>query len=304
MSGNRRLDLALSKLKSLPRTPASSFKTIVYAAAAGGAAVLFMICIDVLFSSTFISFSARSTGFFPGRKLCHGNGVLPCGGHPDLEVRAGRSGQRRVPQLKAAYWKEVGYVPWRSVVVRFIAGVLSIGAGASLGRGGHDPHRRRGGLERVRGYFGTPVRQRRSAVVVGASASIAAAFNAPLAAIAFILEEIVGDINSRFVGRIVLSSVIGAFVVFALVGSQPAFRLLLESVSILTYLIVPVVALVASLLGVVFQRVGGPLPPRAGEKTCQSARMAEALLRRVPGLGDRGGVLLFHRQGGDIRLGL
>jgi len=243
----------LERLKDLPDNSRVLLQTVLYGAVAGAVSVFFMMCINFLFTNTFIAFATRSLGFFltasfmvvMGSSLLVG--ILISRYAPD-EAGSG------IPQLKAAYWKEVGYVPWLPVLVKFIAGVLSIGGGASLGREGPTIYIGGGIASNVSGYFGTPARQRRSAIIVGASAGIAAAFNAPLAAIAFILEEIVGDINSRFVGRIVLSSVVGAFVVFAIIGEQPAFRLpIVDYISPLHYLIVPIVAIIASLVGVVFQ---------------------------------------------------
>jgi CIC family chloride channel protein len=221
---------------------------------AGISAICFMTAINYMYVHTFITFSKHSKIFFLVASFCLmvGSslivGVLLHKFNPD----AAGSG---IPQLKAAYWKDLGYVPWRSVVLKFIAGVLSIGGGASLGREGPTVYMGGGIASNIAGIMGTPIRQRRSAAVVGASAGLAAAFNAPLAAITFILEEFVSDINNRFIGRVVLSSLIGAFVVIAFIGKQPAFRLpTVEYVTWGHYFFVPLVAVIASLAGVIFQR--------------------------------------------------
>lgn len=41
-----------------------------------------------------------------------------------------------IPQVKLAYWKEFGFAPRRIASIKFLAGVISIGAGFSLGREG------------------------------------------------------------------------------------------------------------------------------------------------------------------------
>ena len=87
------------------------------------------------------------------------------------------------------------------------------------------------------------------------------------------LEEILGDLNSNLLGSVVVASVVGAFVVHAILGSHPAFAL--PTVNSSTWngrLLVPVVALLASLVGVLFQK--GSLGLR------QLARHSD--LRRIP----------------------
>ncbi|HSQ34921.1 MAG TPA: chloride channel protein [Candidatus Binatia bacterium] len=160
-----------------------------------------------------------------------------------------------IPQVKVAYWKELGHMKIKPVLVKFLAGVLSIGGGNSLGREGPSVYIGSGIASCADGAFGSSLRERRSAALIGAAAGLAAAFNTPLAAITFVIEEVLGDLNSRFLGRVVLASVIGAFVVYALLGRQPAFTLPpIEKITWLHYLVVPIVALVAAAAGVVFQR--------------------------------------------------
>ena len=238
----------------LPDNTRALVQTIIYALFAGISAICFMTALNYVYAHTFIEFSKHTKLFFLAASfiLVVGSslvvGILLYKFNPD----AAGSG---IPQLKAAYWKDLGYVPWRPILIKFIAGILSIGGGASLGREGPTVYLGGGIASNIAGIMGTPVRQRRSAVVIGASAGLAAAFNAPLAAITFILEEFVSDINNRFIGRVVLSSLIGAFVVFAFIGKQPAFKLpLIEYATWTHYFFIPLVAIIASLAGVTFQR--------------------------------------------------
>ncbi len=221
---------------------------------AGLSSVLFMWMVNLVYSRTFLHFAGGSR---PAFILSSGVTILVTSALVGLllNVLSPEAAGSGIPQVKSAYWKELGNVKLRSAIVKFIAGILSIGGGNSLGREGPSVFIGSGVAANADALFGTPLRGRRAAAVIGASAGLAAAFNAPLAAIAFVIEEIVGDLNNRYLGRVVLSSVIGAFVVYALIGRQPAFLLPpIESVSWLHYLIVPLVALAAALAGVAFQR--------------------------------------------------
>lgn len=160
-----------------------------------------------------------------------------------------------VPQAKLAFWKEFGFAPKRIAWIKFVAGVLTIGGGQSLGREGPSVQIGSNLASSVAGFLGLPKQKRRAASAAGAAAGLAAAFNAPLAAVAFVLEEIIGDLNSYFIGGILVASVIGAMVVHAFIGAQPAFELMrIDEPTWHSYLLMPLVAALAALLGVYFQR--------------------------------------------------
>ena len=63
---------------------------------------------------------------------------------------------------------------------------------------------------------------------------------------AFVLEEILEDLNSRFLGPVLVAAVIGAFTVHAMIGSQPAFQLpRIDEPTWRAYLLMPLVAVLA-----------------------------------------------------------
>lgn len=160
-----------------------------------------------------------------------------------------------IPQLKIAFWKDFGVVPWSAVWVKFVAGVLTIAGGSSLGREGPSVHLAGGLASNAAGWLGVPKQSRRGAAAAGAAAGLAAAFNTPLAAVTFVLEEIIDDLNSRLLGRMLLASMVGALVTYWLIGPQPAFALgVVERPSWLVHLLAPVIAAFAALVGVLFQR--------------------------------------------------
>jgi CIC family chloride channel protein len=229
--------------------------TCVYGLGAGGAAVAFQIGINLVFRSVYGGLAHQSkTVFLCGSFAVITGSSLIVGLLLNSFCReAAGSG---IPQLKLAFWKDFGFVPWRVVWVKFVAGIVSIGGGSSLGREGPSVHFAGGLASNLAGLMGEAKQNRRNAAAAGAAAGLAAAFNTPLAAITFVLEEIIEDLNSRFLGSVLLASVIGALVVHGLVGKQPAFALAggVEPSSWWVYALTPVVAVVGSFVGLAFQK--------------------------------------------------
>jgi len=241
-------------LQKLPENVRQVIQTAVFSLAAGLSAVLFLFLTNLMFSLTYVRFAERSKLFFALASLALIVATSLLVGLL-LNVFSPDAAGSGIPQVKSSYWKELGYQPLRSVLVKFVAGILSIGGGSSLGREGPSVFIGSGISSNVAGAMGASRRERRAPTLMGASAGLAAAFNTPMAAITFAIEEITGDLNSRYLGRVVLSSVLGAFAVYAVLGRQPAFSLpAIENVSWLHYAIVPLVAAVASFAGVAFQR--------------------------------------------------
>ena len=161
-----------------------------------------------------------------------------------------------IPQLKIAFWRDFGYLPVRVAFAKFFAGVITIGGGCSLGREGPTVHIAGALASNIAGMFGIAKQGRRAALLSGAAAGLASAFNTPLSAITFVMEEIVEDLNStKFLAQTLVASVTATFVAHLFLGDNPAFVIpVVGHFSwILTLLVLPTAAF-ASLAGVAFQK--------------------------------------------------
>jgi CIC family chloride channel protein len=128
-----------------------------------------------------------------------------------------------IPEVKTAYVFGPGeQLSLRTVVGKFILAATSIGAGFSLGREGPTVQI----CAAIGAAVGTAARQParivKALISVGAAAGIAAAFNTPIAAITFAMEEVIGDLDHQLVGAIVVASVAAAVVERALLGGRPS----------------------------------------------------------------------------------
>ena len=228
--------------------------TCLYGLAASVAAVAFEVAINRLYGYAFKAPAAVGCGHFLLISLVTIVVTSLAVGWLLNSFAPGAAGSG-IPQVKLNFWKEFGYAPRRVAVVKFIAGVLCIGGGQSLGREGPTVQIGSNLSSTIAGWLGVAKQNRRAASAAGAAAGLAAAFNAPLASVAFVLEEIIGDLNSRSLGPVLVAAVIGAFVVHAFVGAQPAFNLPhIDEPTWRPYALMPFAAGLAALAGVVFQR--------------------------------------------------
>ena len=172
-----------------------------------------------------------------------------------ISLMAPRAGGGGVLPVKLAFWKEFGVLGLKEAAVKIVGSALTLGSGVSLGPEGPSIQIGAAVLSGAAGLSGVAKQGRRVWCAAGAAAGLAAVFNAPLAAIAFVLEEVVGDLHSRLIGRIVLAAIVGALVAHAVLGPQPAFQAgALGVIGWRPWLVVPFVALLAALGGAFFQK--------------------------------------------------
>ncbi|MFV0337449.1 MAG: chloride channel protein [Chthoniobacterales bacterium] len=160
-----------------------------------------------------------------------------------------------IPQLKIGYWRDMGRIPTRIVFTKFIAGALSVGGGMSLGREGPTVQLAAGAASALGRRLGFIGKELRAVTACGAAAGLAAAFNTPMAAVAFVLEEVIEDLNSRFIGRMLLASVVSVMVLYFLVGTETIFHIPpIQPFLWKVYIIVLPVGALAALVGISFQK--------------------------------------------------
>lgn len=249
-------------LQRLPDRWRAVLISCIYGLAAGAAASVFQLGINWFFRLGLgeLSHHSKIVFLFGSLIVIVGSSLLVGWLLNSFCKEAAGSG---IPQLKLAFWKDFGYLPWRVVWVKFVAGIVSVGGGSSLGREGPSVQLAGALASNLAGVAGEAKQNRRPAAAAGAAAGLAAAFNTPLAATTFVLEEIIGDLNSRLLGAVLLASVLGALVVHGIIGKQPAFALTgVESPTWFGYLLTPLVAALASLVGVYFQRASMGLRSR------------------------------------------
>lgn len=129
-----------------------------------------------------------------------------------------------VNYTKTAIYISDGRMPFSGVVGKFAACTLSIGSGNALGP--EDPALQMGaGLASTLGRaFRLGREHMRMIAPVGAAAGIAAAFNTPITAVLFVIEEVLAGWNAGVLGSIVLSAVAAVVVLRSFLGDEPLFH--------------------------------------------------------------------------------
>src|SRR6201986_3965092 len=130
-----------------------------------------------------------------------------------------------INQTKAALYIYNGYISFRTVIGKFITAALSIGGGFSLGP--EDPSLQIGAgvASMVARRLNLSKQRLRLFAPIGAAAGLAAAFNAPISAILFVIEEVIGNWSAAVLGSIVLSAISSVVVARWFWGSEPMFRI-------------------------------------------------------------------------------
>src|SRR3954468_2660240 len=129
-----------------------------------------------------------------------------------------------IPQTRAAVFIHDGRISLRSVIGKFIVTALTLASGIPLGREGPSVYMGAGLSSSIGRRLGLSRNQIRWLVPVGGAAALSAAFNTPIAAVLFTLEEIMGDLHAPVLGSVVLASATAWMVLHLVLGDNPLFH--------------------------------------------------------------------------------
>ena len=157
-----------------------------------------------------------------------------------------------VNQTKAAVYVRNGYVPFGTVIGKFICCALAIGSGHSLGP--EDPSLQMGAgiASKIGRSLKLSQAKLRLIAPVGAAAGLAAAFNAPISAVLFVIEEIIGTWSAGVLGAIVLAAVSSVVTMRWFLGADALFHVpavqIVRPAEYLAYVALGIVGGIVSLL--------------------------------------------------------
>jgi CIC family chloride channel protein len=156
-----------------------------------------------------------------------------------------------IPQVKTAYALRAGYVTVRETIGKFVLCAIQIGSGASLGLEGPTVQVCAGVSSMLARLARLSPKNSRRMASVGMAAGIAAAFNAPIAAVTFTLEELIGDLDQTMLSGVIVAAALAAVVEHSILGSNPVFHVnanytLTKASSLLWYALLGLLAAIVS----------------------------------------------------------
>jgi CIC family chloride channel protein len=160
-----------------------------------------------------------------------------------------------IPHVKAVlYWFRS--MRWQAILlVKFVGGAVGIGSGLALGREGPTVQLGSALGAAVSHRLRVSPRERQTLIAAGAGAGLAAAFNAPLAGLAFVLEELQRHFAPAVFSATFVAAVTADVLTRSLTSQLPVFRVASAPAPPLVTL--PVffgLGLLAGVLGVAFNR--------------------------------------------------
>ncbi|MCO4754251.1 MAG: chloride channel protein [Bacteriovoracaceae bacterium] len=208
----------LRKVHRINIDPDTLFYGLTLIVGIGSALIAIFIFEAIEFLSSYFHTMERPTlaSFLAGGVLIFISGFITTRISPD-------SSGSGIPQTKIALVAHHGKITLKDWISKLTASILALSSGVSLGREGPTVAVTSGFGSSVGRLFRLSKTSVRSLVAVGSAGGIAAAFNTPIAAVTFTLEEVIGNLNAKSLGPIVISSVAAAVTAKIFYGGETMF---------------------------------------------------------------------------------
>lgn len=200
-------------------TLSSEQKFLIATVAIGFAAGLTAVMLEQAFH--LLASLAGTIGTFTPKSFILGVGYILIAAFLAKKVPAVRGSG--IPRTKLLLAMHHGVITAKEWVTKFFSTVFTLGAGIPLGLEAPTIAISAGISSSIGQKFFNQKRKLRDLVHIGCSAGIAAAFNAPIAAVIFTLEEMIGNMNARALGPILIGSLVASVTAATFKGENSVF---------------------------------------------------------------------------------
>jgi CIC family chloride channel protein len=155
-----------------------------------------------------------------------------------------------IPQVKAALMRAKASLNLKVAFTKLLGGIVTLGSGFFMGREGPTVHVAAALSGQLNKWLPTTPLKRRQLIASGAGAGLAAAFNAPIAGVLFVAEELLKDISAPAIGTALLACFV-ASVISHFFCHHSNLQILSSQINIVTRLVdIPFFVLLGILAGV------------------------------------------------------
>lgn len=161
-----------------------------------------------------------------------------------------------IPYVKASLMHLGNLTRVRSIFVKFLGGIASIGTGMSLGREGPSVQLGAGSGALIGKLFKLSGTNKDKLISAGAGSAIAATFNAPIAGTIFVLEELMQKFNSSILFPVLIATVTASSLARYILGDKTSFQIpQLPQTASTNIIICIIIGIVSGILGVLFSKL-------------------------------------------------
>lgn len=161
-----------------------------------------------------------------------------------------------IPQVKLSLVANKGRMQKRLPFGKFFTSLLTLSSGLSFGKEGPAVTTSASLAHLYAHFFKLSTEMKKLIVITGSAAGLSAAFNTPIAAVTFVIEEILGALNTKYLGPIMICAVIASLTSQKLLNGlttfTPTFNQFPEEWHFLLYLILGILMSIMGILWVKF----------------------------------------------------